>query len=260
MICVHCNATLSDYPRKLRCATCLRWNIGIPFEEDEETVLLSDARLSAVDRVSVGIFDRVFGGGIVKTSVNLVGGLPGAGKTTFFLQLADIFAVTFPDREVLYIANEQDASEIKITAHRIGVTRLNQIRMVKAMGGLKSDMGELLLKWKPCVFILDSLTKLVGEDMTLAVTVAERLKGYSVELNAPSLIVNQVNKEGDHSGLQKLQHAVDATFMLQNDPEVPEDRSRFLYSLKNRFGMCQGLELEMTAEDDEYPGKLVDAL
>jgi Zn ribbon nucleic-acid-binding protein len=68
-------------------------------------------------------------------------------------------------------------------------------------------------------------------------------------------LVNQVTKDGDHSGLQKLQHAVDATFTLHK--EDPDDGSRYFYSKKNRFGMVQGTEMRMTGEKENVPGTLV---
>ncbi len=155
----------------------------------------------------------MFGGGIATTSVTLLGGEPGAGKTTLCLQLADIFASRF-SMEVLYIANEQEASELKETARRLKVVRTGQIRIVKAMGGVQHDIGDLLMKYKPCLTILDSLTKWSGEDLNLAVVIAQRLKDYAVALKCPIIAINQVNKGGDHAGLEKLQHAVDTTAML----------------------------------------------
>jgi DNA repair protein RadA/Sms len=252
MNCSFCHTLLPK--DMLRCPSCKHWHLPASTIDDEETVLLSDARLGTIERLQTGIVDSVFGGGIARTSVNLIAGAPGAGKTTLFLQLADTFSEHL-QREVLFIANEQEAAELKTTAQRICIKNLARIRIVKAMGGLRRDLGDMLLQYKPCVIILDSLTKLVGEDINLAVTVAERLKSYTVELNAPSLVVNQINKEGDHAGLQKLQHAVDATFMLEKDDV---DGSRFFYSTKNRFGESpKGIELVMTSAESEIPGRLI---
>jgi DNA repair protein RadA/Sms len=239
--------------------------------DEEDTVLLSDSRLSKkVERLKTGFLDPIFGGvppsnyGLARTSVNLVAGPPGAGKTTLFLMLADALIETVDNmvelaspqgKEVLYIANEQEPAEILDVADRIQIKNLHRIRIVKAMGGLKQDLGELMLSYKPCLIILDSLTNLAGDNLELAVTYAKRLKPYTVELKAPSLIVNQIVKSGDHAGLMQLQHAVDATFMLDKDD--PDDGSRFFYSMKNRFGMVKGMELEMTPETAKIPGKLI---
>jgi DNA repair protein RadA/Sms len=217
------------------------WNTagtGRKFEDD--TVLLSDAKLAEVQRVQTGIVDGCFGGdetsgvGIVRTSIALLGGDPGAGKTTLCLQLSDFFAGKF-NQETLYIANEQDPTEIKTTGGRLQLKNMHLIRIVKAMGGVTADIGAYLLRYKPCLIILDSVTKWAGEDMNVAVTICQRLKDYTVRLNAPSLVVNQVTKGGEHAGLNKMQHAVDATMLFEVWGENPSDPRR-LHVRKNRFG------------------------
>lgn len=243
---------------RTRCPSCRAFifdNKLVANADDEETVLLSDARVSEVQRIPTGILDHVLGGGLVKSSVNLIAGPPGAGKTTLFLQLSDILAEHYSgEREVLYIANEQAPDEIKTTARRIEIKHLHKIRIVKAMGGLRRDIGSIMLEFKPCAIILDSLTKLT-EDPQLMCVILDRMKAYAVELMAPCLIVNQINKDGDHAGLQKLQHAVDAVFMLDKDDVTGE---RFFYSTKNRFGEApKGVNLIMTPADAPVPGMLL---
>ncbi len=235
--CRECQTVL--LPGRIECPKCKTRNVPNPQSMEDSTVLLSDAKLSEVERVRTGLCDEVFGGGIARTSVILLGGEPGAGKTTLCLQIADIFAARFTAHEVLYIANEQEASELKSTAKRLNIERPSQIRIVRAMGGVQHDIGELLLRFKPSLVILDSLTKWSGEDLNMAVIIAQRLKDYAVALHAPVIAINQVNKGGDHAGLEKLQHAVDTTAMFdilddfkQEDGTVP----RRLMTMKNRFG------------------------
>ena len=242
---------------KMRCPKCKNWHLPDKnsTSDDEETVILSDAKLAVIERYKTGMLDVVFGGGLARTSVSLVAGPPGAGKTTLFLQLADAI-IDITGREAMFIANEQGPEEIKETARRIRIKNMDKIRVVKAMGGLKSDLGALILRYQPGLMILDSLTKLTGDDPNLGLMVCERLKSYTVELKAPSLIVNQINKDGDHAGIMKLQHAVDATFFLEKDDS---DGERFFCSTKNRFGESPvGVKLLMTpADHPEYPGKLI---
>ncbi len=240
MKCYSCGIELPQ--GKFRCINpkCRMWNtVGTGRSFEDDTILLSDAKLAEVERVRTGMVDVCFGGeepeiGIVRTSIALLGGDPGAGKTTLCLQLSDFFAGKFK-QETLYIANEQDATEIKTTGGRLRLKHMGLIRIVKAMGGVQADIGAYLLRYKPCFIVLDSVTKWSGEDMNLAVTICQRLKDYTVRLNAPSLVVNQVTKGGEHAGLNKMQHAVDATMLFEVWGEKPGDPRR-LHVRKNRFG------------------------
>jgi DNA repair protein RadA/Sms len=247
MKCIHCNSTLLE--GKYQCVNpkCRMWNVaGSNVSIEDSTVLLSDAKLLEVERIHTGIVDHCFGGGIARTSVALLGGDPGAGKTTLCLQLSDVFA-GFYHREVLYIANEQHAPELKETAKRLTLKNPNLIRIVKAMGGVNHDIGTLLLHYSPCLTILDSVTKWSGEDMNEAVIICQRLKDYTVRLNAPTIVINQVTKSGDHSGLNKMQHAVDSTMLFEVLGDNPEDPRR-LHVRKNRNGPAPVSQYyEMTA-------------
>jgi DNA repair protein RadA/Sms len=242
-------------PDKYRCPKCKTWNVpDISCDDDGETVLLSDAKETNVRRYETGMLDPVFGGGLVDTSVALLGGPPGAGKTTLFLQLADSLCDQ-TNRECLYIANEQSADEIKVTAMRIQLRHLNRIRVYKAMGGMRTDLRSLVTKHKPCLMILDSLTKLTGDDPKFGLLVCQAMKACSVDFKAPGLIVNQINKDGDHAGIMKLQHEVDAVYFLEKDNETGE---RMFYSEKNRHGQApKFVELIMTPEDALIPGMLM---
>jgi predicted ATP-dependent serine protease len=147
----------------------------------------------------------------------------------------------------LYIANEQHESELKETAERLRLKHMSLIFVVKAMGGVSHDIGALLLRYEPCLTILDSVTKWSGEDMNEAVIICQRLKDYSVRLNAPTIVINQVTKSGDHSGLNKMQHAVDSTMMFEILGDNPEDPRR-LHVRKNRNGPAPVSQYyEMTA-------------
>ena len=240
--CSLCGAKLK--PDSLRCPSCKHWNFGEPGEDNEDTVLLSDAKLIETKRIDVGFLNPIFGMdnggncGIAETSVNLIAGPPGAGKSTLFLQISDRFAELFPGREILHIATEQQPNEILTIARRIGVKHLGQIRVVKAMNGLKRNMFEMFEQYKPCLIIVDSLTMLCQENLDLQVSVAMDIKRGTMDLKSPSLLVNQVNKQEDQAGLMKLQHAVDCLIMLDKDDQSGE---RAMYSKKNRFGAAPKL-------------------
>jgi DNA repair protein RadA/Sms len=232
--------------KQCRNPKCRAWNVARPIQLDDSTVLMSETTASKVRRIPSNLVDSVFGGGIACTSVNLLAGEPGAGKTTLSLQLCDILiAHYFRTKEALYIANEQSAEEIAETGGRLALENADKIRIVKAMGGVTHDIGDLLVHYKPCLLILDSITKWAGEDMSLAVVIAQRIKDYCVKLECPCIIVNQVTKDGDHAGLKQLEHAVDMAAMFDvlidavdetGEPLPPKLAPRRLASSKNRFG------------------------
>lgn len=238
MKCIHCNHILLE--GKYRCVNpkCRMWNVasvkGMSMEDCIQPLGGKDA--VPVERVLTGVVDKCFGGGkgIAKTAVILLAGDPGAGKTTLCLQLSDLFAGIF-DNKVLYIANEQHYSELNDTAVRLELKHMPLIHIVKAMGGVQHDIGEMLLHYKPCLTILDSVTKWSGEDANEAVTICQRFKDYTVRLNAPTIVINQVTKSGDHAGLNKMKHAVDCTAMFEILGDRPTDPRR-LHIEKNRNG------------------------
>ena len=236
-----------------RCPGCGAWSFSDGSEDTDEVVRLSDAKISQVTRLMTlsTEMDRFFGGGLVTTSTCLIGGRPGCGKTTLLLQLADCASKQSGDRDVIYIANEQMPGEIRGKALEIGVKNLHQICIVNTMGGLKGNLFDLCKRYKPCLIILDSLTKLVGRDMDLAVLVAAELKALSVELGAPTFIINQVNKDMDHAGSEKLQHEVDMTCLIENEGAV-----RMMMSDKNRNGPAPLLlKMLMRSEADFARGR-----
>jgi DNA repair protein RadA/Sms len=243
--CRECRFLLPPGARRCVNRKCRAWNVAKKVALDDSTVLLSQACAVKVERVATGLVDKVFGGGIAMTSVNLLAGDPGAGKTTLCLQLSELFLFEFLQKEVLYIANEQSAEEIAETAARLKLMNLDRIRVVRAMGGVTHDIGDLMIGYKPCLILLDSITKWVGEDMAMAVVLAQRIKDYSVKLKAPTIIVNQVTKDGDHAGRKQLEHAVDMAAMFETmidvlddegNPVPAKDAPRRLQSSKNRFG------------------------
>ncbi len=239
--CGYCRAPLTPGQRQCKNPKCRQWNHDLPIATlSESTVLLGDAIGKPVERIKTKLVDTVFGGGIVRTSCNLLGGEPGAGKTTLCLQLSDIMCGKFPGKETLYIANEQSPEELTETARRLHLRNMGKIRIVKAMGGLPYDIGDILLQFEPCFIVLDSVTKWAGEDMNQAVIICQRLKDYCVRLNAPAIVINQITKGGDHAGLNKMQHAVDMTAMfdilIDDVVEIKPDTPRRLWASKNRFG------------------------
>lgn len=239
------NCSQCDYKiplGKAKCPSCGHWNNGLdPSCPNDESILLSEVKSAEDNRIKTGDWDYCFGGGIVRTSVTLLGGEPGAGKSTMLLQL--LAAVhTHTERESMYIATEEALPEIKLRADRLGIK--SPIRMVPAMSGV-ANIGIILETRKPIAIILDSLQGMIGVDDNAGVELLSTLKKFATTLEAPVIVISHVNKQGDYAGLMTYQHAVDALMTLSSD----EDGLRTLEVMKNRNGRAFiESNFEMTAE------------
>lgn len=263
---------LCDFPipiGKYTCPSCRNTsgNFGSSQVYDDEIVLLSEAEDEKDVYLSTGLegIDRLFGStdgknalGIQSKSTNLIGGAPGAGKTTLELQVLENILVSHPDRLGVIVATEQRPSDLKRLGKRLNMGAMNRVRVVKAMGGMRSSLYDALRKYRPIVTVVDSLNDLVGKDLELAVKVCQQIKELIVSVDTgPGLIISHVNKDFDIAGSQDLQHAVDGTFILDVD-EVTQERE--FCSLKNRnapaprsirMAMMQEGLVEIEEEDHE---------
>lgn len=221
---------------KLRCPSCKCWVWSAEDEKDGDgSVLYEDIASADIHRISVGIMNDCFCGGIVRSDIALIAGLPGAGKSTLLLQIAQSFCEV---GECMYIAAEEDLQAIKARGIRLGITTRGRLRFIPAIGGV-TDIGELLMKHKPKAIILDSLDGLTSHDLDAEVKALEIIKKYCVSLQAPAIVISQVNKDADYSGLMAKQHAVDVLLTLMPDEDLRTENQepvRLLETVKNRNG------------------------
>jgi len=260
--CYRCGAKFPE--AKSMCPRCKAINLPQQSNQDD-SVLLSEVSDQDFRRIQIGMpsIDKVFGGGIVTTSVTLLGGNPGAGKSTLSVQLADIIAglsITeklgkTSGREVVYVATEETAPQIKNRAQRLDLNYLTKIRILPM--GSRADLGDVLMHYKPCAIFVDSMAGLVA-DPDAAVETTKRFKEYAEALDAPVILVDHVTKSDDFAGLMSKQHAPDTLLTLYAPDASSEVRE--LTPLKNRFGlanfqvylmMTAGGLMEIEEEEDE---------
>ena len=228
-----CSVCQTVFPgEKSQCPSCKNWNVALATKGNDGTVTLDKVVSAERDRLITGPWDYCWGGGIVRTSVTMLGGLPGAGKSTLLLQLAMCFCEAEPERECMYIATEEAEEEIKLRADRLEIIHQPRIRIVPAMSGM-ANVGESLMVHRPGFIILDSLQGMAGEDHATILELLKVLKKVSKTLKAPSIVISHVNKAGDYAGLMTYQHAVDVLLTLAPDED---DGQRELFVRKNRFG------------------------
>lgn len=237
--CKHCQASLS--PEQARCRRCGTWTFTPPKPEIESRrfAKLSEISSSEVDRFKTGPWDKCFGGGIVKTSITLIGGSPGAGKSTLMLQMIDALVNECGVECIVYIAAEEEPGQIKSRADRLGLSEQTQdcIVMVDARE-FDGDLTEMLDEVNPGFIILDSLPGLVGENDAAAIETLNTLKAYSSANEAPAIVIDHVTKDDSFAGRMTLQHAVDTLITFYPEEDAKPTSARVLYTKKNRHGMA----------------------
>lgn len=240
-----------------------------------EIVDLSKLKRTDYKRLDTGFeeFNRCLGGGVVLGSLVLVSGDPGIGKSTLLTQLAlninpddrrlkiedsnlkiedrmidktihplpstlkkppSTFHI--PPSNVLYIAGEESAQQIKIR-----VDRIKQNAPLSVLNEVDVDViVEKIMEVKPDLVIADSIQTLQTQDLaSVAGSVGQvrecalRLQRIAKALHIPIILVGHVTKEGNLAGPKTLEHMVDVVLSLEGDPA---SLFRILRSTKNRFG------------------------
>jgi len=224
--CRSCGEKLK--PGKAQCVHCRAWNDPSNHQDYglKGATPLDRIQATDPDRIKTGPWDDALGGGIVVDSVILIGGEPGAGKSTIALQICGQMA---SKRRILYIATEESPGQIKARADRLGVQCQDRIKILYPEN--MKYMQEVVEDQKPAGIVLDSLPGLIGYDEKKAVLVCEFLKRHAIEFSCPSIIVDHINKEGDLAGMMRLQHVVDVVMTFRPGPKY-----RTLRAEKNRHG------------------------
>ncbi|KAK3606855.1 hypothetical protein CHS0354_018449 [Potamilus streckersoni] len=163
----------------------------------------------------VSQFDRVLGGGIVASSVGLLGGTPGVGKSTLILQMMSRIGKL--GKRVLYVSGEESESQIKLRSLRLGISEDN-ITLLASGGRRRHSVRETAAMMHRCA-----------------------------KSGGPALLlIGHVTKEGTIAGPKVLEHLVDYVIYMET---AAEPVYRYLYPVKNRYGSLQETGIfKMTAK------------
>lgn len=221
-------------------------------EFKDESILFEDIVSADVDRMVTGHWDANFGSadlddgtpgipGIVRGSVNLVAGEPGAGKSTLFLQMAHSIIEKYPEGQCLYLASEEQLPQIKARGVRLKLDFKRRLRFLDLRKGVE-DITNIMKNYPFIFMFLDSLAA-IAEDNLTQIAICKTVKEYASFKHAGAVISHHVNKGDDIAGLKKLQHEVDATMTFFSLPEFQIDignkkteAARELETRKNRNG------------------------
>lgn len=202
---------------------------------------LADIDLSELPRFSSGLaeFDRVLGGGFVPGSVVLIGGNPGAGKSTVLLQTMCTLAKQF---EALYITGEESLQQVAMRAKRLGMPT-DKLKMLSA-----TDVDQVVRaadQVKPKIMVIDSIQVMHHTEISSAPgsvsqvrETAAYLTRFAKRSGTVLILVGHVTKDGSLAGPKVLEHMIDCSIMLEGSHD---SRFRTLRGNKNRFGAVNEL-------------------
>lgn len=242
-ICSKCDAQFPKWQG--RCTECNSWGtvtqgLSTPQRANDSTAppkvtkKLSDISFEKVPRLETGIeeFDRVLGGGIVPSSVILIGGEPGIGKSTLILQVASLLK-----KDVLYISGEESGSQIKMRLDRVS----EQENTISFLGETHLEsICSTIEKENPALAIVDSIQTIYSEDIPSEPGSVSQVRAATVRLletakksQTAIFIIGHITKEGVVAGPKTLEHLVDTVIYLEGDRF---HSYRILRAIKNRFG------------------------
>lgn len=190
-------------------------------------------------------FNRVLGGGIVPGSITLLGGEPGIGKSTLFLQISLKI-----NHRVLYVSGEESDNQIKIRANRINYS--NKECLIYSENKLENIFSQAE-KIKPNLIIIDSIQTLVTStidsmqgSITQLKTCTAELINFGKRTSIPIMLIGHINKDGNIAGPKVLEHMVDTVLQFEGDRN---HLYRILRVKKNRFGSTNEIGIyEMVSE------------
>ncbi len=196
----------------------------------------------------VGELDRVLGGGLLPSSVTLIAGEPGIGKSTLLLQL--LAGVAADGRSALLVAAEESPAQVARRAARLGIsgdavwivgdTDLEAIRAVAA-------------RLQPDLLVVDSIQTIRDPETASAPGSVAAVRACATALaddakseGGPAVVlVGHVTKDGSIAGPRALEHLVDTVLSFEGERH---HALRLLRAVKHRFGPIGELGMwEMTA-------------
>jgi DNA repair protein RadA/Sms len=256
-VCSDCGAESLKWIGK--CPSCGAWNTyveevvkkepvaqrSIPGIErgDTKPQLLRD--VTSKEEVRMDLHDaelnRVFGGGLVKGSLALIGGEPGIGKSTLVLQTV----LKSKDLRTMYVSGEESAQQLKLRADRLsddnGETDNCYILCETNLEQIFVQAHNL----QPDLLIIDSIQTMYTEmaesspgSITQVRECSALILKYAKETGVPVLLIGHINKEGSIAGPKVLEHIVDTVLQFEGDQHY---MYRILRSIKNRFGSTSEL-------------------
>ncbi|MBF8247092.1 MAG: DNA repair protein RadA [Rickettsia sp.] len=249
-ICSNCGAVFSKWTGK--CLECNSWDSVIEeiIEIKNKSLInnsiipkvekLEKIALNKIPRIKTEIseFDRAIGGGLVESSIILIGGEPGIGKSTLLLQISSQLSKN--KKNIIYVSAEESAQQIKLRADRLNTSKeipvLHSTNLENILSIIEENKNNADLK----LVIIDSIQAIFSSQIGASAGSISQIKlcasiitNYAKNHNIAFIISCHVNKDGMLSGPKMLEHMVDTVLYFEGDHF---SNSRIIRAIKNRFG------------------------
>lgn len=160
--------------------------------------------------------------GFVEGQVVILGASPGVGKSTLCLSIAS--------NDTLYISSEENYKQVNARALRVnpdtGIKILNSTSIDEILEAIRTTDAKLI--------IVDSLNSIeFGVGYITVAKYANNITNLIKEKNKACIIISQVSRTGEISGMNAISHIVDTVLYLERS----EISSNIIgVTTKNRFG------------------------
>ena len=244
------------------------------FSKNNVVKKLNDIVVTKEIRIDTGYeeLNRVFGGGIVEGSLNLIGGEPGIGKSTLIMQVCSNLA---DYGKVLYVSGEESETQVKLRADRLKVTSDNILFFNETNIDIIQDKIEDIT---PKFCIIDSIQTMYDEEISSTLGSVSQVKEVTARLmflakkqNITIIVIGHVTKDGVIAGPRILEHMVDTVIYIEGERFLSH---RIVRGVKNRFGSTNEIgifdmkdegmvevknmsEIFLTKSDKNLPGTAV---
>ena len=189
-------------------------------------------------KFEANLLNQFWGGGLVLSSLTLLAGEPGLGKSTLALQLVRSLLQNKQNAnlKICYLTAEESALEIAKRAKRLSIPENLSILQTNSFEEMESKLQGQNFE----ILVVDSIQTIFTANLETApgsvsqvTTLASHLLALSKNKNMAVLIIGHVTKEGQIAGPKTLEHLVDSVLILEN-ANVGSFRS--LRFSKHRYG------------------------
>lgn len=195
----------------------------------------ADKYISNRHKTNLEEFNRVLGGGLVDSSVILLGGAPGVGKSTLLLQiLSNVYDLS----NFVYVSAEESVGQVLLRAKRLLIN--NDKLKIASASCIEQILEALKGISSESVVIIDSIQTVYSNSVASPPGSIAQVKYCTSELvnfakskGIILIIVGHVTKDGIIAGPKTLEHMVDVVLSFEGDKT---SGYRILRGEKNRFG------------------------